>query len=95
MSASDPVPTEIDGLTDADYDELERLARDDRVVAVWETGLDYYWDRTAPAAQQDHFRRHIDLAKRVGKALMIHGGGDNYRDEPSPTVAAGRASPAV
>ena len=37
-----------------------------------ETGLDYYWDRTTPAAQQEHFRRHIDLAKRVGKPLMIH-----------------------
>jgi TatD DNase family protein len=65
-------PTEIDGLDDAGYAELERLARDPRVVAVGETGLDYYWDRTAPAAQQEHFRRHIALAKRAGKPLMIH-----------------------
>jgi TatD DNase family protein len=65
-------PTEIDGLDDAGYAELERLARDPRVVAVGETGLDYYWDRTEPLAQQEHFRRHIDLAKRVGKPLMIH-----------------------
>lgn len=65
-------PTEIDGLTDADYAELERLARHPRVVAVGETGLDYYWDRTTPEDQADHFRRHIDLAKRVGKPLMIH-----------------------
>jgi TatD DNase family protein len=65
-------PTEIDGLDDAAYAELERLARDSRVVAVGETGLDYYWDRTEPAAQQEHFRRHIELAKRVGKPLMIH-----------------------
>jgi len=65
-------PTEIAGLTDADYAELEQLARHPRVVAVGETGLDYYWDRTTPADQQVHFRRHIDLAKRVGKALMIH-----------------------
>ena len=65
-------PTEVTGMTDADYDELERLAADDRVVAIGETGLDYYWDRTAPADQQEHFRRHIELAKRVGKALMIH-----------------------
>jgi TatD DNase family protein len=65
-------PTEIDGLDDEGYAELERLAREPRVVAVGETGLDYYWDRTAPAAQQEHFRRHIDLAKRVGKPLMIH-----------------------
>jgi len=65
-------PTEIGGMTDEDYAELEKLAAHQRVVAVGETGLDYYWDRTAPAAQQEHFRRHIDLAKRVGKTLMIH-----------------------
>jgi TatD DNase family protein len=65
-------PTEIAGLDDAGYAVLEALAADPRVVAVGETGLDYYWDRTEPAAQQEHFRRHIDLAKRVGKPLMIH-----------------------
>ena len=65
-------PTEIAGMTEADYDELERLAADPRVVAIGETGLDYYWDRTEPAAQQEHFRRHIALAKRVAKPLMIH-----------------------
>ncbi len=65
-------PTEVEGLADADYDVLERLALDPRVVAVGETGLDYYWDRTEPALQQEHFRRHIALAKQVGKALMIH-----------------------
>ena len=65
-------PTEIAGLDDGGYDELARLAADPRVVAVGETGLDYYWDRTTPAAQQEHFRRHIELAKRVGKTLMIH-----------------------
>ena len=65
-------PTEIAGISDADYAELERLARDPRVVAVGETGLDYYWDSTTPAEQQEHFRRHIELAKQVGKALMIH-----------------------
>lgn len=65
-------PTEIDGLDDAGYAELERLAADGRVVAIGETGLDYYWDRTDPAAQQLHFRRHIELAKRTGRPLMIH-----------------------
>lgn len=65
-------PTEIDAMDDEDYRVLEELARDPQVVAVGETGLDYYWDRTEPAAQQEHFRRHIDLAKRVGKPLMIH-----------------------
>jgi TatD DNase family protein len=65
-------PTEVGGLTDADYDRLERLLGHPKVVAVGETGLDYYWDRTAPELQQEHFRRHIELAKRIGKPLMIH-----------------------
>jgi TatD DNase family protein len=65
-------PTEVAGLTDADYDRLERLLGHPRVVAVGETGLDYYWDRSTPAEQQEHFRRHIELAKRVGKPLVIH-----------------------
>jgi TatD DNase family protein len=65
-------PTEVSGLADAGYAELAELAADPRVVAVGETGLDYYWDRTAPAEQHDHFRRHIDLAKGVGKPVMIH-----------------------
>jgi TatD DNase family protein len=42
------------------------------VVAVGETGLDFYWDYSPPAAQEEAFRWHIDLAKRVGKPLMIH-----------------------
>jgi TatD DNase family protein len=83
-------PTEIAGLTDADYAELEQLARDDRVVAVGETGLDYYWDRTEPAAQRHHFRRHIALAKQVGKPLMIH---DREAHEDVLEVLTGEGAP--
>jgi TatD DNase family protein len=64
-------------MTDADRAELEQLVRQPRVVAVGETGLDYYWTQhdprcSPPEAQQDAYRWHIDLAKRVGKPLMIH-----------------------
>jgi TatD DNase family protein len=48
------------------------LAAHPKVVAVGETGLDYYWDDAPPEAQQRFFRAHIAIAKRVGKALMIH-----------------------
>lgn len=65
-------PTEVNGITDDHYDQLEALLQRDRIVAVGETGLDYYWDRTTPQDQQRHFRRHVELAKRVGKPLMIH-----------------------
>jgi TatD DNase family protein len=54
--------------------EIERLATSsDRVRVVGETGLDYF--RTGPegrAAQQESFAEHIRMAKRLGKALMIH-----------------------
>jgi TatD DNase family protein len=54
--------------------EIETLARShDKVRAVGETGLDHF--RTAEggrAAQVDSFRRHIDLAKRLDKTLVIH-----------------------
>ncbi|WP_156755799.1 TatD family hydrolase [Actinokineospora pegani] len=65
-------PTRTSTFTDADKAELEALAARPRVVAVGETGLDYYWDYAPAAAQQEAFRWHIDLAKRVGKPLMIH-----------------------
>jgi TatD DNase family protein len=65
-------PTRTAAVSSTQLDEVERLARDPRVVAVGETGLDYYWDYSPPAAQQAAFRWHIDLAKRLGKPLMIH-----------------------
>ncbi len=51
---------------------IEELARQPRVVAVGETGLDYYRDHAPPDVQRWWFREHIRIAKRTGKALMIH-----------------------
>jgi TatD DNase family protein len=51
---------------------LATLAALPQVRAIGETGLDYYRDHAAPQVQQEWFRAHIDLAKRSGKALMIH-----------------------
>jgi TatD DNase family protein len=53
-------------------DALEELARQPRVRAVGETGLDHYWDYAPHDAQEFAFRWHIDLAKRLRKPLMIH-----------------------
>ncbi|MGW5436186.1 TatD family hydrolase [Nocardia asteroides] len=70
-------PTRANALDDEAKAELEQLAADPRVVAVGETGLDYYWpgklDGCADIETQiEGFRWHIDLAKRVRKPLMIH-----------------------
>ncbi len=55
-------------------DEIERLASSsDRVRAVGETGLDYFRTREDGVAAQHHsFRRHIEMAKRLGRTLVIH-----------------------
>jgi TatD DNase family protein len=65
-------PTRTTTFDDPVRAELDRLAGSDRIVAVGETGLDYYWDHAPPQAQRIAFEWHIDLAKRLGKALMIH-----------------------
>ena len=58
---------------DADLKVIEQLAQHPRVRAIGETGLDYF--RTPPelrSRQQESFKWHIDLAKRMNKALVIH-----------------------
>jgi TatD DNase family protein len=65
-------PNDVDGIGDAEYAEIERLAGQPRVRAVGETGLDYYRDWADPEKQRAAFRRHIAIAKATGKALVIH-----------------------
>ncbi len=88
-------PTRANVLTDDVKAEIERLSSDPRVVAVGETGLDYYWpgklDGCATVSeQQDGFRWHIDLAKRLGKPLMIH---NREADDDLLTVLGDEGAP--
>jgi TatD DNase family protein len=57
---------------DPDIARLTELADDPRVVAIGETGLDYYWHKDAPEWQRERFRVHIRAAKACGKPLIIH-----------------------
>ncbi|MEU1500399.1 TatD family hydrolase [Streptomyces sp. NPDC005732] len=62
-----------EGALDEALAEIDRLAALDQVKGVGETGLDHF--RTGPdgeAAQERSFRAHIEIAKRHGKALVIH-----------------------
>ncbi len=51
---------------------IEALAQEEVVVAVGETGLDYYREHTTPAQQEASYRAHIEIAKRHDRALVIH-----------------------
>ena len=65
-------PNDTEGVAESVRADIEALARLPRVVAVGETGLDYYRDHAAPDLQRWWFREHIKIAKRTGQALMIH-----------------------
>lgn len=65
-------PNDTTGITDAVLDDVAALAAHPKVRAIGETGLDYYRDWAPKADQHRSFRGHIDIAKRTGKALVIH-----------------------
>lgn len=53
-------------------EELCTLAQHPKVIAIGETGLDYYHDQTEPLFQQERFIAHIQASQRVAKPLIIH-----------------------
>ncbi len=53
-------------------EELVALARDESVVAIGETGLDYYRSKGDMGWQQERFRSHIQAARAAHKPLIIH-----------------------
>jgi TatD DNase family protein len=65
-------PNAATGWTDADIEEIERAVAEPGVVAVGETGLDFYRDRAPRADQQAAFEAQLDLARRVGLPVVIH-----------------------
>lgn len=52
--------------------ELVALGHEPRVVAIGETGLDYFYGADSADRQRDWFRRHIAAARELGKPLIVH-----------------------
>ena len=65
-------PSETKEATEAVFEEVEALCDEEAVVAVGETGLDYYWDRSFDERQQKWLRRHIRLAAEKDLPLVFH-----------------------
>jgi TatD DNase family protein len=65
-------PNSAGGFDDRAAAEIERAAAHPRVRAVGETGLDYYRDRAPRDDQRRAFETQIEIARRVGKPLVIH-----------------------
>ncbi len=65
-----------------DVEEFRRLAADPRVVALGETGLDYYYQQETKAQQQASFREHIRTGIALNKPIIVH-----TRDAREDTLA--------
>nr|WP_202390215.1 TatD family hydrolase [Tsuneonella aeria] len=65
-------PHEADGHADLGRDALLAATEHPKVIAVGESGLDYYYDRSDRAVQRDLFRMHIGVARESGLPIVIH-----------------------
>ncbi|HMT80643.1 MAG TPA: TatD family hydrolase [Azonexus sp.] len=64
-----PEYTDVD---EPDEAKLVALAQHSKVIAIGETGLDYYWQKDQPEWQRERFRTHIRAARRCSKPLVVH-----------------------
>jgi len=55
-----------------DFEAIEELTVDKRVVGVGETGIDLYWDKSTFPLQERAFRWHIELGKKTGLPVIVH-----------------------
>lgn len=65
-------PSEVKAATEADFSRVVELCRHPHVVAIGETGLDYYWDRSFDDKQQEFLRNHIRLAIEDDLPVVFH-----------------------
>ncbi len=75
-------PHEADGHADMGEAALLEAAAHPRVIAIGETGLDYYYDKSDRLVQQELFRRHIAVSRATGLPIIIH-----TRDAEADTAA--------
>ncbi len=65
-------PNDADGFDDAAAADLLNLAAHEKVVAIGETGLDFYRDTAEPASQRRAFADQIEIARETSLPIVIH-----------------------
>lgn len=65
-------PVDAIDMMPGDLEWIESLCQHEKVVAIGEIGLDYYWDKSPKDVQQRVFREQIRLARKLGMPIVIH-----------------------
>ncbi|MGL5051123.1 MAG: TatD family hydrolase [Fusobacteriaceae bacterium] len=66
-------PTDIAKIfTNDDYETLKNMAKEEKVVAIGEIGLDYHWMTQPEEVQKNWLRKQMELAKELNKPVVIH-----------------------
>lgn len=65
-------PHEVKHIQDNWYDEFRRLAKNKKVVAYGEIGLDYHYNHSSPKEQRERFREQLQLARELRLPVIIH-----------------------
>lgn len=65
-------PNDTGDITDDTWEEMKRLSRHEKIVAIGEIGLDYHWDTVPRDLQKTWFAKQLDYANEVGLPVVIH-----------------------
>ena len=65
-------PNDIDEAVEKSVKEIEEIAQNNRVVAIGEIGLDYYWNKENKEKQKEFFIRQIEIANKLNLPIVIH-----------------------
>lgn len=65
-------PNDIDEFKEEDLIEIENLAKNEKVVAIGEIGLDYYWNKENKELQKKIFVSQIEIANKLNLPIVIH-----------------------
>lgn len=65
-------PNDIEDFSKENLVEIEKISKSEKVVAIGEIGLDYYWNKENKEEQKELFIKQIEIANRLNKPIVIH-----------------------
>lgn len=65
-------PDDVGELNEENFNRLRAILQEEKIIALGEIGLDYYWDKESHEEQKEWFIRQLELAKELEMPVIIH-----------------------